>query len=173
MRRRLGAAVVVALGALLGAGPTAAVAHPQLVTAAPQPGAVAPRAPHAVTIAFSEDAIARASSFRVSGPAGPVRAGAVRAGSVHGTLTAALPRLRPAVYRVRWSAVGRDGHRVSGTFSFGVARPDGSPPPGAAGLAGGGARGGDAAGPGAAATIARWAGLLIGSLLFGGALAVA
>src|SRR2546430_2571407 len=153
MLRRLGAAAAVGLGVLLGAGPPAAVAHPQLVTASPEPGAIAPQAPRAVTLAFSEDAIARASSVRVTGPQGAVRAGRLGAGTLHGTLSARLGALRPGIYRVRWSAVGRDGHVVSGDFAFGVARRDGTPPPGAAGLSAGGSRGGDAARPGAAASV--------------------
>src|SRR5437867_12973783 len=106
MRRRLRAAAALGLGVLLGAGPPAAVAHRQLVNASPQPGAVAPRAPRAVTLAFSEDSIARASSLRVTGPNGAVRVGHLRPGSLHGTLSARLGSLRPAIYRVRWSAVG-------------------------------------------------------------------
>src|SRR5438128_6854176 len=102
----------------MGAGPPAAVAHPQLVTASPEPGAVAPAPPRAITLAFSEDAIARASSMRVTGPRGAVPVGRVGAGSLHGTLTAGLGRLAPGIYRVRWSALGRDGHLVSGIFAF-------------------------------------------------------
>lgn len=36
------------------------------------------------------------------------------------TLETALPELRSGGYRVRWSIVGRDGHRTEGEFGFRV-----------------------------------------------------
>ena len=34
------------------------------------------------------------------------------------SLFASVPVLRPGVYRARWTAVGGDGHRTHGDFSF-------------------------------------------------------
>ena len=58
--------------------------------------------------------------------------GAVRASGGGRTLTvgAAQRVLRSAVYDVRWSVLGDDGHIVTGSFDFGVAGAKGAAPPG-------------------------------------------
>ncbi|MDX6666140.1 MAG: copper transport protein, partial [Solirubrobacteraceae bacterium] len=155
------------------AGPAAAVAHPLLVQAAPTPGLVAPSAPAAVQLQFSEPTVPRGSSLVLLGPGGRrVPVGSVSAGDGGRTLTLTPDRkLAPAVYRVRWSALGADGHGVGGTFAFAVAGPHG-PPPGAAGIAGQAGTGGTGAQSaqldGVLAVAVRWLGLLAASLLAGG-----
>src|SRR5438477_9937044 len=168
---RRAAAAMVGAAALLGlAGP--AGAHPSLVQASPEAGAVAPAAPHEVALSFSEPVVRAGSSVTLLQPdGGPVRLGPlVRRGdselaaSVEGTLA-------PAVYAVRWSALGDDGHTVTGTFRFGVPRPGGGAPPGAEVL-GTTAPGGRQSGGGDSAfgVAARWLGLVAAGVLLAGAL---
>jgi methionine-rich copper-binding protein CopC/putative copper export protein/ABC-type branched-subunit amino acid transport system substrate-binding protein len=170
--RRVLLGAAVALGALLGAGPTAAWAHPLLISATPQPGLVASEAPGAIALALSEPAVARGSRIRLFGPGGAQLAvSSVRAGGGRRTLSV-TPRdtLRSAVYGVLWSVLGDDGHIVTGAFDFGVAGAKGAAPPGAEQLTGaGGGRGGErAAADSVVRVLSRWLGILSASILFGG-----
>jgi methionine-rich copper-binding protein CopC/putative copper export protein len=170
--RRVLLGAAVALGALAGTGPAAAWAHPLLISATPQPGLVAERSPKAIVLALTEPAVARGSRIRLSGPGGAaVPVTGVRGGGGRRTL-AVRPRgpLRSAVYTVRWSVLGDDGHIVSGGFRFGVAGPGGAAPRGAEQLSGAaGGRGGEtAAADGAVRILSRWLGILAASILFGG-----
>lgn len=178
MLRRLTAVAVVASGALLGAGPAAAVAHPLLEQAAPAAGLVTPKAPDAIRLALSEPVAARGSSIVVTGPRGArVPVGALQAadGGRALSVTPSAP-LRSAVYRVRWSVLGDDGHRVGGTFDFGVAGAGGAPPPEAEKLGGtpAGGRGGEQLeGVSVVGVLGGWLGILAASALLGGAALVA
>ncbi|WP_320670211.1 ABC transporter substrate-binding protein [Patulibacter defluvii] len=170
------AALVVAL-LLAAVMPAAASAHPSLVQSAPLGGLSADQPPTAVRLAFTEGVIARGSSIEVRGPRGErVATGPLRVSD--GSLLVAPLRgsLRPAVYDVRWVALGSDGHTTSGSFRFGVSGPKGSPPPGAERLGGGastgiGSRGGeDVSGEGWFELAVRWLGLLGAATLLGGVL---
>jgi methionine-rich copper-binding protein CopC/putative copper export protein len=170
--RRVLLGAAVALGALAGAGPTAAWAHPLLIRATPQPGLVADGSPGSIAVALTEPAVARGSRIGLFGPdGGALPVTAVRSSDGRRTL-AVRPRarLRSAVYTVRWSALGDDGHIVSGAFDFGVAGSDGAAPPGVEKLSGGGGgRGGEtAAADGVVRVLSRWLGILSASVLFGG-----
>ena len=171
MRRVLFGAAV-ALAALAGGGATVASAHPLLIQATPQPGVVAGSAPRSISVALTESAVARGSRIRVLGPGGArVAVGPVRASGGGRTLTVRPRRALPsAVYDVRWSVLGDDGHVVSGTFDFGVAGANGAAPRGVETLSGaGGGRGGeDAAADGFVKILGRWLGILAASVLFGG-----
>jgi methionine-rich copper-binding protein CopC/putative copper export protein len=170
--RRVLLGAAVALGALLGPGPTVAGAHPLLIQATPQPGLVAASSPLAITLALSEPAVARGSRIRLFDRSGTALAvTAVRAGNDRRTLSVRPPLpLRSAVYKVRWSVLGDDGHVVTGAFDFGVASGKGAAPPGVETLSGAGAgRGGeDAATDSAVRIVSRWLGIVAASLLFGG-----
>src|SRR3954470_6082122 len=112
------------------AGAAAASAHPLLAGTAPQSGLVAPSSPDAIVVGLSEPAVAGGSSIALDGPHGRGRLGALGAARGARTPTASVrERLPSAVYAVRWRAFGADGHGVSGSFEFGVAGPDGAPPP--------------------------------------------
>jgi methionine-rich copper-binding protein CopC/putative copper export protein len=166
----LGAAV--ALGALTGVGPAAALAHPLLIAATPQPGLVASGAPSAITLVLSERAVARGSRIRLYGPTGiELAVGPVQAAGGRRTLSV-KPRakLGSAVYRVRWGVLGDDGHIVTGSFDYGVASAKGAAPPGVERLAGaGGGRGAeDAAADGVVKLLGRWLGVVSASFLLGG-----
>lgn len=166
----LGTAVV--LGALMGTGPAAAWAHPLLIQALPQPGIVASSSPTAISIALSEPAVGRGSRIRLIGPTGEqLGVSSVKVADGGRTLTVrpSTP-LRSAVYQVRWSALGDDGHIVTGSFGFGVAGAKGAAPPGVEKLSGaGGGRGGEmASGDSFVKIVGRWLGILAASFLFGG-----
>src|SRR4051812_26159113 len=170
--RRVLIGAAAALGAI-GAGPAAAFAHPLLGGASPPPGLVSPRSPSAVVLGLSEAAVSRGSSISMIGPSGArVPLGALRSSSGARTLSAEVPRrLASAVYTVRWTALGADGHTVSGSFAFGVAGPHGRAPAGAGALGGSGVggTGSEHAGLEGTGRIAvRWLGLLAASLLLGG-----
>ena len=170
--RRVLLGAAAALGALAGTGPAAAWAHPLLIAATPQPGLVAERSPKAIALALTEPAVARGSRIRLFGPGGAaLRVTAVRGSGGRRTLSVRpRARLRSAVYTVRWSVLGDDGHIVSGGFRFGVAGAGGAVPRGAEQLTGaGGGRGGEtAAADGAVRILSRWLGILAASILFGG-----
>jgi methionine-rich copper-binding protein CopC/putative copper export protein len=171
MRRRLTVAFAVVLGAL-GAGPAAAVAHPLLVTSAPAPGSILPGSPSVLTLAFSETSVPSGSAVTLSGPGGrSVSVGRIRSAAAGQQLTAKLAgKLVPGVYRVHWVALGDDGHTTSGAFAFGVSKPNGDPPPGAAAALGGtgtAGRGGDASGQSPVSVAALWIGVLAASFLWG------
>jgi methionine-rich copper-binding protein CopC/putative copper export protein/ABC-type branched-subunit amino acid transport system substrate-binding protein len=160
---------VVSLALLPGA--TAAQAHPYLLQSAPAQS-VAAQAPREVALSFTQGVIPSGSSVHVIAPGG--RALAVGRPQLRGgtTLTAPiLGRARPAVYTVNWVALGIDGHTVSGTFRFGLARPDGGPPPGVEALGAPGGRGTQSNGnEGPVTVVLRWLGLVAAGLLLAGAL---
>src|SRR4051812_45093490 len=134
--RRLLTITAVWLGTLC-AGPAAVLAHPLLVQAAPTPGLVAPSAPQAVELQFSEPTVARGTSVTLLSSNGArVATAALSVGNGARTLTLEpATKLSTGIYRVRWRALGADGHGVGGTFAFAVAGPNG-PPPGAEKLLG-------------------------------------
>ena len=176
MRRALVATAAV-LGALC-AGPAAAVAHPLLVQAAPAPGLLAPQAPGALRLAFSEPAVARGSSVVLKGPKGR-RIAVTGVVSENGGRTLSITpkrRLTAGVYSLRWVALGNDGHTVSGRFSFGIAGRHGRAPAGASQLqaqTGAGGSGSErAATESPVAVLAGWLGLVAASFLAGGLLLV-
>jgi methionine-rich copper-binding protein CopC/putative copper export protein len=174
--RRALLAAGVALAALLGGGAAPASAHPIPIQATPEPGVVTQKADTSVSIALSEPAVARGSHVRVFGPAGrTIAVGPVRA-SAGGRVLTVKPRraLASAVYVVRWSALGNDGHIVTGSFRFGVAGTNGVAPPGAAALTGAGERPGidQAVDDDGLRVLGRSLGILAASTLLGGLLLV-
>ncbi|MEY2516953.1 MAG: copper transport protein [bacterium] len=172
MTRRAVVGTVAALAALLGCGPATAAAHPLLIAATPQPGIVASATPSSIGLSLTEPAVARGSRIRLFGPGGRVIAVTPARASDGGRTLSVRPRsnLPSAVYEVRWSVLGDDGHIVSGAFDFGVAGAKGAAPPGVEQLsaAGGGRGGEDAAADGVVRIVARWLGIVSASLLFGG-----
>lgn len=163
---------VAALAALLGSGVAPAAAHPSPIQTTPEAGAVAPKAPAAVSLALTEPAVARGSTLQITGPDGKtVATGPVRE-EAGGRILSVAPRsvLASAVYTVRWSALGADGHVVSGSFRFGVAGAGGADPDGAETLTGAGQRPGSdsAQGDGVMRWTSRVGGILAASFLLAG-----
>ena len=172
-RALLGA--VVALAALLwGGGAAPASAHPIPIQATPEPGVVTKKADSPVSIALSEPAVVRGSHVQVFGPGDrKVAVGPLRASAGGRVLTVKPRRTLPsAVYVVRWSALGNDGHIVNGSFRFGVATATGADPVGAAALTGAGERPGvdQAQDDDSLRVLGRSLGILAASTLLGGLL---
>lgn len=120
--RLLLAALAAVVGALL---PTAAAAHPYLVSAEPAAGATLHASPEQVTILYTEGLDAPYCSVVLVAPDGSERTMPVTASGTR--LTAAPPALGPGTWVVRWTVVGEDGHRVVGDFAFNVQRASGNP----------------------------------------------
>jgi hypothetical protein len=108
-------AAIVAIG-LLSASPV--FAHAALKVSAPQSGATV-AAPQNLSLTFSEKVHLTALKLTANGK--DVSGVQVdHAGAPAPTFTVPLPKLAPAKYDVRWSAIGDDGHPVTGTFTFTV-----------------------------------------------------
>ncbi|WP_392467048.1 copper resistance protein CopC [Arsenicicoccus cauae] len=104
--------------ALLGAGP--ASAHSALVSADPADGSTLRTAPTAVTLTFNEDVKGQFSKVIVTDPEGrQVAEAATVAGPV---VSARLPAgLVDGRYRVVYSVVSADTHRIAGELHFTLA----------------------------------------------------
>lgn len=128
--RRIGLLVAVAVLALATAAAPAG-AHPRLTASSPAAEAIAPAPPREVVLTFSEPVVSRSARGRITAPGGrSIRAGAARARGGREIVVPLRERMGAAVYDLRWSVVGDDGHTLSGTLRFGVARAGGAPPPG-------------------------------------------
>lgn len=169
------AAALCALACL--ALPSAAAAHPSLLTTSPSPGAIGGGPPKRIQLAFSERIEIRGSSLTLYDRAGAKLALGPLTQQPDGPgMGAGVQRdLRPGVYRVNWVVLGDDGHTVGGDFRFGVALPGGRLPPGAASLTASdpGGRGAEVSeGEGALLVAMRWLSLVAAAVLLGGALLV-
>ncbi|UVS80097.1 copper resistance CopC family protein [Actinokineospora sp. UTMC 2448] len=128
MHRRLTVAAVAVAAALLAGAPPAA-AHVELESSDPAQGAALSSAPSAVTLTFSGPVAANPESVRVTAPDGSAwRVSDVEAsGSV---VTAAVVAAGPAgVHGLAYRVTSDDGHIVTGTIRFTLARPAPTTPP--------------------------------------------
>jgi methionine-rich copper-binding protein CopC len=101
-----------------------AFAHAALVDSFPAKGAVLAGSPTEIHLTFSERVAARGCRIKLVSDAGKYfdadRAAPDRKDP--NTLVAAVPVLKPGVYSARWTAVGKDGHKTRGDFSFTVSK---------------------------------------------------
>jgi methionine-rich copper-binding protein CopC len=101
-----------------------ASAHAALVASFPARGAVLVGSPTEVHLTFSEPVTPRGCRIKLVNDAGKSfdadRPSADRTNP--NTIVAAVPVLRPGVYSARWTAVGRDGRKTRGDFSFTVSK---------------------------------------------------
>lgn len=157
--------------------PSAADAHPSLLTTSPSPGAIGGSPPKRIQLAFSEGIEIKGSSLTLYDRAarkvalGPL----VREPGGPGMSAGVQRDLRPGVYRVAWVVLGDDGHTVGGDFRFGVALPGGRLPAGAASLTASdpGGRGAEVPkGEGVLLVAMRWLSIIAAAVLLGGALLV-
>lgn len=114
------ALVLLALAASAGG----AAAHTRLDRSAPAAGDTV-RALTEVRLVFTQGVEPRYTQMRLVGPAGAVALGPVREvpGSRRREYVAQLAQLAdPGAYRVEWRTAGADGHPVTGTFAFTLAR---------------------------------------------------
>jgi methionine-rich copper-binding protein CopC len=113
----LGTVLVLALGS------APAAAHDYLVSTSPEADATVDVPPTSVDLTFNRSLLGVAPAMIVTGPAGE-------------TLVEGTPEIRDAVasmpmpssmpegtYRVAWSVVSSDGHRIQGAFTFSVGAP--------------------------------------------------
>jgi copper resistance protein C len=106
---------IVAVG-LLSVSPV--FAHAVLKLSTPNSGATV-EAPQNLSLTFSEKV--RLTAIKLTADGKDVSGVQVdRAAAAAPNFTVVLPRLAPAKYEVRWTALGDDGHPVNGTFSFTV-----------------------------------------------------
>lgn len=135
--------------------PSAALAHANLTKTSPSYRERLPAGPKAVELRFDQPVQAEPNAIQVVDAFGKPVAGASR--SVDRSVRAPLKRLPRGAYTVRWHVLSRDGHVVSGVFTFGV-RAKAPPPTEAFG----------ASGPTRTEHVVRWAYFLGLALLLGG-----
>ena len=107
--------------------PTAALAHPRLVTSSPAAEAVVAK-PTKLTLTFSEDLVAPLSGIELTmtGMPGmanhkPMQVKGFQTKVAGKTMTIVLPRALPAgTYALKWHAVAADQHRIEGSYGFTV-----------------------------------------------------
>jgi hypothetical protein len=113
---------VMAAMALAAALPRGAYAHAKLEASSPKAGAIIKPAPKEVRLQFNEPlelAFSKIQLVDAKGVAiGPLKQ--VRDKSNPKAMAAVLPPLPPGAYRVQWTTLTRDGHKVKGEYSFQV-----------------------------------------------------
>ncbi len=129
--RRLLVAVLLAVCLAL-VVPGTSEAHAILLRSDPAKGAVLPVAPHQVRMWFSEDlnpAVSTAAVVNGANQRVDERDAFVSPSDAREMDVTLKPNLPPAVYVVVWRTdSNEDGHILSGSFLFTVARPDGTVP---------------------------------------------
>lgn len=98
-----------------------AAAHTALLDAEPAPGARLSSPPAEVRLTFTE-ALQPGSTFAIFGAVFDEIEGVepqVDPGAPQ-QMAATIPPLDPGTYTVQWVAVGDDGHKVNGSYSFSI-----------------------------------------------------
>ncbi|MFC5510336.1 copper homeostasis periplasmic binding protein CopC [Massilia jejuensis] len=113
------AAGVAALGCAFAAP---ALAHAKLEVSTPAANAVVSPAPSQLRLQFSEPLELPFSKVKLVDEQGVVtQASKLAIDSANAkVLVAAVPALRSGAYRVQWTTITRDGHKVKGEFGFRV-----------------------------------------------------
>lgn len=119
MNRRTLSLLVLLLVVGLGTQLPTVVAHSELVTAVPAPGAAIATVPAEIRLTFSEP-LATGSSFQLFGPNFQPIAGiaATIDRDSSEALVAAAPSLPPGDYTVQWTSVAPDEDTLSGSYAF-------------------------------------------------------
>ena len=104
---------------LVAVGP--AVAHAELVSASPAPGAQLAESPVEIRLTFNEPVATTSAIVLLAEGFQPVE-GLVGQFSADRPqeIFVPLPELAAGVYTVQWTAASGDGHEISGTYSFSV-----------------------------------------------------
>lgn len=112
-----------AAAALLFAAASPAFAHAKLESSDPRAGSTVASAPAALRLTFNETLEAPFSKIGLSGAAGPVTLPKAQVDKANPkVLSVPLPQLAPGQYKVQWSTVTRDGHKVRGEFDFRIGK---------------------------------------------------
>lgn len=117
------AAALLLVPLLLPLQRAAALPHMRLLRSTPAADATIAASPDAIRLWFSEAVDAKGSTVTVKGADGAVVALAPlsRAGAKDAPLVAPLARpVSAGTYTVTWKGMSRDGHVVSGTFTYRV-----------------------------------------------------
>jgi methionine-rich copper-binding protein CopC len=105
----------------LAAGP--AFAHAKLESSVPRAGSTVASAPPSLRLAFNEPPEAPFSKISLAGAGGAVALPKAQVDKADPKVLAVpLPALAPGQYKVQWSTVTRDGHKVRGEFDFKVGK---------------------------------------------------
>lgn len=101
---------------------SAALAHAKLESSSPQANAVVSPSPAQVRLQFSEQLELPFSKVKLVDEKGAVvQATKTAIDDAHpNVLVATVPVLHAGAWRVQWSTVTRDGHKVKGEFGFRV-----------------------------------------------------
>lgn len=112
----------LALAGATAFAPIAALAHGQLESATPAPGATLDAAPDAVRLAFNEDLEPTFSSVKIADATGaPVTKEKARIDAANPrAMTLAVPKLSSGAYTVQWAVMTADAHKTKGTYTFKV-----------------------------------------------------
>ena len=113
----LGTVLVLALGT------APAVAHDYLVSTSPEADATVDVPPTSVDLTFNRSLLGVAPAMIVTGPAGETFVEGtpeIRDAGASMPLPSSMPE---GTYRVAWSVVSSDGHRIQGAFAFSVGAP--------------------------------------------------
>ncbi len=154
MRRALLLAAALAALAL----PGAAFAHANIKGKTPRYRERLKVPPKAVVIGFDQRVTALPGSIEVLSSGGKLVSAPARTDPDDSRVVEApLPRLPKGAYTVRWHVLSKDGHVISGVYTFGV-RASAPPPTEAVG----------ASGPTTAEHVVRWGYFLALSLVLGG-----
>jgi methionine-rich copper-binding protein CopC len=107
---------------LASAATPSAFAHAKLQSSDPQAGSTLRAAPKQVRLKFNEALEPAFSRIRVTGAGNKeIALAATTVDKADPTvMTAALPPLSAGEYRILWTAMARDGHRVKGEVVFTV-----------------------------------------------------
>jgi methionine-rich copper-binding protein CopC len=117
----LAAMMIIAAGLFNGA----AYGHPELQSAEPAIGAAMTTSPTQIRITFNENVISQFSGVEVKDQTGKMIATGKAATDPANKKQLVVPvqqPLPPGDYKVEWHAVSDDTHRVTGSYSFSVAR---------------------------------------------------
>ncbi|GAC1341160.1 MAG: hypothetical protein NVSMB26_29310 [Beijerinckiaceae bacterium] len=123
MLNKISLPAVALIATTLSAG--LANAHPELQAADPAPGAATNASPKEIRITFNENVISKLSGVEVKDETGKIIATGKAATDPTNKKLLVVPvdeQLSPGDYKMEWHAVSDDTHRVTGSFSFSVAR---------------------------------------------------
>jgi methionine-rich copper-binding protein CopC len=111
--------VLVVVLVVLGLGVGGVMAHAELVSAVPAPGAALSERLEEIRLTFSE-AVGPGSSIVVFGEGFREIEGITAEinPDLPQQMTAAIPNLDPGTYSVQWTVISADGHPAAGSYSF-------------------------------------------------------
>ncbi|MFN3429720.1 MAG: copper resistance CopC family protein [Candidatus Sericytochromatia bacterium] len=122
MRGRWGSWGTLAVVLSLAAPASPALAHARLIESEPAHRAALKAAPKQVRLTFNslvEQRFVRLTLTGAGGQAHPLIHAPKQPGQAR-VLVIPLPALRPGAYRLTWSVVSADGHRVEGAIAFSI-----------------------------------------------------